>query len=250
MRRVRPMLDGLEQRCVMSATTVAEPLAQVAAAAASNGVLSQDGQKFTYSTPQGTRVAITIQGRGTLEGTFVDSLGALNLRFGRTNGYSKIVSDVHGGIGRALLATVYSQDQATSGTTNSLTGIGTPVINAINLRKFDLIPGGTVNVTSGIHLLGLRSAGVGSQIQLRELPESLIPPYRLSSASSTTSSSSSSSSSSTSGTGLTSTTGNPLTSATTNNISNQYISNAFLVQTLAGSDGEFVSAGKIGRAHV
>jgi len=230
MRRVRPTMDGLEQRCVMSATTVAEPLAQVASAAASNGAFSNNGQKFTYSTPQGTRVAISIKGRGSLEGTFVDPAGALNLRYGRTNSFTKITSDVHGGSGRALLATIFSHDQAVSGTTNSLSGIGSPLIGMINLRKFDLIPGGTINVTAGIGTLGLRSAGPGSQIQLRELPES------------TTTTTSPNGTTTTSPT--TATTTGPI-STTTNNINNSVISNVFLVQTLAGSDGEFVSAGNI-----
>jgi len=208
------MLDGLETRCVMSTTTVAEPVAQVVSAISTNGVLSDNGQKFTYSTPQGARVAITIKGRGTLEGSYVDGAGALNLRYGRTNSYTKINSSVQGGPSRAPLASIYSHDQAVSGTTNSLTGIGSPVIDMINLRKFDLIPGGTINVTAGIGTLGLRSAGASSQIQLRELPEDL--------TSDTTS-----------------------TTTTTNNINNSFISNVFLVQTLAGSDGEFVSAGNV-----
>jgi hypothetical protein len=208
------MLDGLESRRVMSTTTVAEPVAQVVSAISANGVLSGNGQKFTYTTPQGTRVAISIKGRGSLEGTYVDGSGALNLRYGLTNSYSKIVSSVQGGNGRATLASVYSHDQAVSGTTNSLTGIGSPVVDLINLRKFDLIPGGTVNVTAGIGTLGLRSAGASSQIQLRELPEDLT-------ADTTT------------------------TTTTSNNINNSFISNVFLVQTLAGSDGEFVSAGNI-----
>jgi hypothetical protein len=226
MRRVRPMMDGLESRCVMSATSVAEPLAQVVSASESNGVFSHHDQKFAYTTPEGTRVALTIKGRGSLAGTFVDSNGALNLRYGMSNSYTKIVSDVHGGTGRADLATIYSHDQAVSGTTNSLTGIGSPIIGMINLRKFDLIPNGTVNVTAGIGTLGLRSAGANSQIQLRELPEAV-----------------STSSSSSSSEVVTST--SPITTTSTNNISNQYISNVFLVQTLAGSDGEFVSAGNL-----
>ncbi|APW62051.1 hypothetical protein [Paludisphaera borealis] len=227
MRRVQPMMDGLEQRCVMSATSVAEPLAQVVSATASNGVFSNNGQKFAYSTPEGTRVALTIKGRGTLEGTFVDSAGALNLRYGRTNSYSKITSDVHGGTGRALLATIYSHDQAVSGTTNSLSGIGSPLIGMINLRKFDLIPNGTVNVTAGIGTLGLRSAGPNSQIQLRDLP--------VQTTTTTT----------TSGSTTTTTTTTGSISTTSNNINNSVVSNVFLVQTLAGSDGEFVSAGNL-----
>ncbi|MDR3620559.1 MAG: hypothetical protein P4L85_14505 [Paludisphaera borealis] len=229
MRRVQPMMDGLEQRCVMSATTVAQPLAQVVSATESNGVFSNNDQKFAYSTPEGTRVAITIKGRGSLEGTFVDSAGALNLRYGRTNSYTKITSDVHGGTGRALLATIYSHDQAASGTTNSLSGIGSPLIGMINLRKFDLIPNGTVNVTAGIGTLGLRSAGPNSQIQLRDLPVQTTTTTTTSGNTTTT----------------TTTTTSGSLSTTSNNINNSVVSNVFLVQTLAGSDGEFVSAGNL-----
>ncbi|WP_165246218.1 hypothetical protein [Paludisphaera soli] len=207
-----------------------------AATRATPGVFSNNFQQFSYTTPRGTRVTLSIQGRGSLEGTFVDSAGALNLRYDLSNAYTKIVSNVHGGTGRADLASVMSRDQAESGAINSLSGIGSPLIGMINLRQFDLVPGGTVNVTAGIGVLGLRSAGPNSQIQLRALPESVT--LDASERSDTT--------------GNTPTYNNSLANiidvessngTDSNNIQNQVVSDVFFVQSLAGSDGEFISAG-------
>ncbi|MDG3006055.1 hypothetical protein [Paludisphaera mucosa] len=284
MRRVRPIIEGLEHRQVMSAdplggmavgsgvdpmtsakvdvpattadqtpilySTTAAPAATSAAsydpriaetavpavaAQASNGVFAKNFQQFTYITPQRAKVVLSIQGRGSLAGTYVDDAGALNLRYDLSNSYTKILANVSGGTGRATLASVYSADQADSGATNSLSGVGSPLIGMINLRQFDLIPGGTVNVTAGIGVLSLKSAGPGSQIQLRNLPNT---------ASIGTNSEA---------TGNTPTYNRSLSqiidvgssSTTTNNITNNVISDVFLVQTLAGSDGEFVSAGNL-----
>ncbi|AMV40404.1 hypothetical protein VT85_23435 [Planctomyces sp. SH-PL62] len=279
MRRVRPIMEGLEARQVMSADpmgalaggTGVDPmtLAQVDVAATadpgdapydpriaetaaplmarggaaipaqgSSGGFSNNFQKFSYTTPRGTRVVLSIQGRGSLEGTYVDSAGALNLRYDLSNAYTKIVANVHGGTGRADLASVYSRDQAESGALNSVSGIGSPLIGMINLRQFDLVPNGTVNVTAGIGVMGLRSAGPNSQIQLRALPESVTLPA--SERSDTR--------------GNTPTYNNSLaniidvgssSSTDSTNIQNNVISDIFFVQSLAGSDGEFVSAGDI-----
>lgn len=197
--------------------------AQTVPAADSGGVFSHNFQRFSYTTPQGTRVVLSIQGRGNMEGTFVDSNGALHLRYSKSNSYTKIVSNVHGGSGRALLADVYSLPQVTSGNETSLSGFGSPVIGMINLRRFDLIPGGTVNVEAGIGVLGLGSAAPSSQIQLRELPAP--PPTQESTQPSIT--------------------GEEGSTITSDISPDRFLSDVFLVQTLIGSDGEFLSAGNI-----
>ncbi|OJW08340.1 MAG: hypothetical protein BGO49_13140 [Planctomycetales bacterium 71-10] len=281
LRRARPIMEGLEERRVMSAdplgamstganvdpmttakvdlpaTTAEEAPTLYAATAAGvraaspsasratpavqsgGGTFAKNYQQFSYTTPRGARVVLSIQGRGSLEGTYVDSSGALNLRYGLSNSYTKIVANVQGGNGRADLASVFSLTQAEAGAQNSVSGVGSPVIGMINLRQFDLIPGGTINAEAGIGVLGLRSAAAGSQIQLRELTgledasqrydaRGNSPTYNASLANiiaTDTSTSSSSSSSSTSG--------------------NTVITDVFLVQTLAGGDGEFLSAGNI-----
>ncbi len=144
------------------------------------------------------------------------------------------MSDVHGGTGQAALASIYSRDLFEHGAANSQSGIGATLIGTINLPKFNLLAGGTVNVTSGINNLALNSVGPDTQIQLREIPASQEP---------------TTTTSTTSTTGTTTTTSPNLTSGagsvTASGVSNNYITNAFLVQTLAGSDGEFLSAGNL-----
>jgi hypothetical protein len=212
----------------------------IPAVQAGGGTFAKNYQQFSYTTPRGTRVTLSIQGRGSLEGTYIDSAGALNLRYGLSNSYTKIVSNVHGGNGRADLASVFSKTQADAGEYGGLSGIGSPVIGMINLRQFDLIPGGTINVEAGIGVLGLRSAASGSQIQLRELsglePASNrydargnSPTYNASLANIID-------------TG-TSSTGTAVTSDSGGTAPNPVITDVFLVQTLAGSDSEFFSAG-------
>ena len=299
-RRARPIMEGLEERRVMSADPLgamsggsnvdpmtsarvevtaaavdqapaatadvvltartAAPARATPAVQSGGGTFAKNFQQFSYTTPRGARVVLSIQGRGSLEGTYVDASGALNLRYGRTNSYTKIVANVQGGDGRAPLASVFSLAQASAGAQNGLAGVGSPVIGMINLRQFDLIPGGTVNAEAGIGVLGLRSAAPGSQIQLRELAgledasqrydaRGNSPTYNASLANiiattdSTTSGSSNSttSGSSTSGSS-TSTTGGSTGSSTSGGT---VITDAFLVQTLAGGDGEFLSAGNI-----
>jgi len=215
--RTPTALAPTDLRAVPAAT------AQTVSAAESNGVFSHNFQRFSYTTPEGTRVVLSIQGRGSMAGTFVDDNGALHLRYSKSNSYTKIVSNVHGGSGRALLASVYSLPQAEAGHQASLSGFGSPLIGMINLRRFDLIPGGTVNVEAGIGVLGLRSAAPNSQIQLRELPappptqESTQPPLP----------------------------GEEPPTSLTGGPEDRFITDLFLVQTLVGADGEFLSAGNI-----
>jgi hypothetical protein len=203
-------VEGLEERWVLSSN--AGGLSVIADSSPAMGQFSANHQQFVYTTPQGTHVLLKIIGRGSLEGTTVDSSGALHLLFSGTNAFTKIFSDVHGGTGQADLASIYNRDLFNHAA-NSLSGIGATLIGTINLPKFNLIDNGTVNVTSGINILALNSVGSNTQIQLRQIPPSV-----------------------TAGTS---------TSTSNEDINNTYISNAFLVQTLAGSDGEFISAGNI-----
>ena len=139
--------------------------------------------------------------------------GALHLLYSKTNAYTKITSDVHGGTGRAPLASVYSRDLFEHQAANSLSGIGASIIGSINLTNFDLIAGGTIDATAGVNLLGLNSVGPNTQIQLREIPSTV--------------------------------TAGSSTTTTSAGVNSQYINDQFLVQTLAGSDGEFLSAGNL-----
>ncbi|WP_165232130.1 hypothetical protein [Aquisphaera insulae] len=214
-RKVRPMLEGLEDRWVLS--TASSGLSAVADAASAGGVFSKNFQTFRYRTPQGTNVLIQVVGKGSLEGTTVDSSGALHLLFSKTNSYSKIMSSLHGGTGQADLASIYHRDLYVNGAGGSLSGIGGSVIKMINLPSFNLIAGGRINVTEGINTLALNSVGPATQIQLRELPSDVTA-------------------GATSGT---------TTSTSTSGTSTNVVSDLFLVQSLAGINGEFVSAGNI-----
>jgi hypothetical protein len=210
-RRASPRVEGLEERWVLSLPEGAPAALAAELSAASGGVFRDHFRQFVYTAPTGTRVLLQLIGRGSLEGTYVDEQGALHLRFRGTNSFSKIFSSLHGGNGRAPLADVIHLDLAEAPT--SLSGIGASLIGTINLPRFDLIPGGRINVTEGINILALNSMGPGSEIQLRAIPPELQP-------------------------------GQPATT-TSNNVTNNILSNVFLVQTLAGSDGEFISAGNI-----
>ena len=206
------MLEGLEQRWVPSQAAGGLPI--VPDSSPPSGEFFHNYQQFNYTTPSGTHVEIKIIGRGSLQGTTVDSSGALHLLFSKTNAYTKIVSNVHGGTGQADLASIYSADLFLIHAVTSLSGIGASVLDTINLRKFNLIAGGTIDVTSGIDNLNLNSVGPDTQIQLRQLPSTV-------------------------------TAGTSTTASTSSSSSNVYISDAFLVQSLAGINGEFVSAGNI-----
>ncbi|HKI16768.1 MAG TPA: hypothetical protein VKA15_02765 [Isosphaeraceae bacterium] len=178
------------------------------------GDFFHNDQQFNYTTPDGTHVELKIIGRGSLQGTTVDSSGALHLLFSKTNAFTKITSNVHGGTGQADLASIYNADLFLNHAVTSLSGIGAPVLDTINLGKFNLIAGGTIDVTSGIDNLNLNSVGPDTQIQLRQLPSTV-------------------------------TAGTSTTASTSSSSSNVIVSDAFLVQSLAGINGEFFSAGNI-----
>jgi hypothetical protein len=201
----------LEQRLVLSQALGTPSV--VADHSPATGEFFHNFQQFNYTTPQGTHVEIHIVGRGSLKGTTVDSTGALHILFSMTNAYTKIMSNVHGGTGQADLASIYSADVYVHGAAESLSGIGSSVLHTINLPNFNLIAGGVIDVTSGIDNLNLNSVGPNTQIQLRELPSTLQAGQS--------------------------------TSVTSAGVNNSFVTNAFLVQSLAGINGEFVSAGNI-----
>jgi len=206
------MLEGLEQRWVPSQAAGGLPI--VPDSSPPSGEFFHNYQQFNYTTPSGTYVELKIVGRGSLQGTTVDSSGALHLLFSKTNAYTKITTNVHGGTGQADLASIYSADLFNHQAVTSLSGIGASVLGTINLGNFNLIAGGTIDVTSGIDILNLNSVGPDTQIQLRELPSTV-------------------------------TAGTSTTASTSSSFSNVIVSDAFLVQSLAGINGEFVSAGNI-----
>lgn len=217
----------------------------IPAVQAGGGTFTKGFQQFVYATPRGGRVTLSIQGRGSLEGTYVDSAGALHLRYGLSNSYTKIVANVHGGGGRADVASVFSLTQAEADANAGLSGVGSPVIGMINLRQFDLVPGGTINVEAGIGVLGLRSAAAGSQIQLRELTGMEPASDRFDARGNSPTYNASLANIIDVGTPTTSGSGTGVTSTSGGSAPNPIITDTFLVQTLAGGDNEFVSAGDL-----
>ena len=52
----------------------------------------------------------------------------------------------------------------------NFSGVGSTLLNLVNLKNFDLVNGGQINLTGGVHQLYLNSVGANTQIHLRELP--------------------------------------------------------------------------------
>jgi hypothetical protein len=150
VRQSRPGLEPLEARALLSGSQDPAALKQLA-----------------YTAPDGAHVVIHLFGAGNLNGSTVDPDGALNLRFSGTNQQTGIVAHVHGGSGEAPLRSLQSLNLPPG----SLSGIGSTLLNVVNLQSFDLVAGGQINLTGGVHLLFLNSAASDTQINLRELPE-------------------------------------------------------------------------------
>jgi len=246
-RRTQPGLEGLEERRLLSSVAVHH---SIAAVASSDGALSHNDHEFTYTTPTGGLAVIDVVGRGNLAGTTVDSSGALQLVYRGTNAYSKIVGQVHGGGGRAPLASILNSQLVDAGQTNSLSGVGGNVLASVKLGNFDLIAGGNINLTPGVNSLILDAVGPATQIHLRALPPAPGPSSTSATSAlaavTTTSGTTGAvitgpSSSSSSASGSTLEAGESTTIAT-NGVSATYISNGAQAQSLASISGNF-SAG-------
>jgi hypothetical protein len=159
-------LEGLEERALLSGVTSDDgSAADVLQAAATT---TTPVKSFRYTTPQGKRVVITLFGNGTLAGTTVNSSGALNLVFAGTNSQTGIVGKVIGG-GDVPLRSIRHAGLSQQ----SLSGVGNSLLNVVNLKDFDLVAGGRINLTGGVHTFILNSIGPNTQVNLRELAESL-----------------------------------------------------------------------------
>jgi hypothetical protein len=252
-RRVKPVLEGLEGRQLLSSGPA------VGASPATALGLSHENRQFAYKTPTGGTAFIVIQGQGNLIGTYVDGMG-LHIEYADTNSFSKIIGDVHGGDGRAPLVSILNRHLVDANAQNSLSGVGGNVLQAVILNDWDLVAGGTINLTSGVNSLVLNSIGPDTEVHLRNIPASLLPTALVANAlavsqSSTSSSSSSSSaagsssgrfgssSSSSSSSGVTPTLpgGVPTTIANSNGTSWTYILEKKQDLTLTGVSGRFTA---------
>lgn len=164
-RHSRPMVENLEERALLS--TAANGISALA---------TTPVKEFDYTTPQGTHVAIHLYGSGSLYdnvnhvGTNVDSHGVLDLEFSGTNEQTGIIASVHGGDGHPQLRMLKHIGLPAE----SLSGIGSSLVNVIKLKDFDLVDGGRINLTGGIHVLYLNSIGANTQVSLREIPPALL----------------------------------------------------------------------------
>jgi hypothetical protein len=173
--RARPVVEGLEGRQLLSAGASHGAAAQ--ASALPGGVLSAKGQVFRYVTISGGIATLRVVGVGTLEGTSVDSSGDLHIVYGGTNAYSKIVGTVQGGSGLARLASIRNLQLINAGMPDSLSGVGGTPLAAVLMSNFDLVPGGSINLTPGVTSVVLHSIGQNTEIHLRNLPPH--PSYRV-----------------------------------------------------------------------
>jgi hypothetical protein len=235
------MLEGLEQRWVPSQAAGGLPI--VPDSSPPTGEFFHNDQQFNYTTPSRTHVEIKIVGVGSLQGTFVDASG-LHLLFSKTNAYTRIVSNVHGGNQQAALASIYSYDLYTNSAVTSLSGIGASLLRTINLPNFNLIAGGTINVDSGIANLNLNSVGPNTQINLRVLPTSYLTTFATANSNSGVTANTNPTTSNTSSSSTTTSSGTTVGTSSNNN-SSIIITGASLVQSLAGINGEFATAGNI-----
>lgn len=167
-RSVRPLLESLEGRTLQAASLTAAAAVVPANARLlnrQNGISIQD-RRMSYTTPQGTRVIVTLYGVGSLAGSTVDPDGALNLIFSETGPQTGIVARVSGGTRHAPLRSIRHKDL----NPDDLSGIGSSLLNVVNLKDFDLVNNGRINLTGGVHALYLNSVGRNTQINLREEP--------------------------------------------------------------------------------
>ena len=172
--RARPVLESLEGRQLLSGVSARQ--ASGPAVASTVGEFSQKDRVFTYTTPTGGHATIKVVGIGNLAGTNVSSSGTLDLVYGDTNAYSKIVGQVRGGGGHAPLASILNNHLLQNGLANSLSGVGGNPVASVKMQNFDLIAGGKINLTPGVSSLILNSIGPATQVNLRTLPPA--PSYR------------------------------------------------------------------------
>ncbi len=123
-------------------------------------------RRIAYTTPEGSQVELTLFGFGSLAGTTVRPNGTLDIVYSNTTNTSKIVAHIVGGTGYAPLGSI--RDAAVA--PGSPTAVGSEPINVVNLKKFNLIEGGYINIEGGVGTLALNSASANSQIHIGLLP--------------------------------------------------------------------------------
>ena len=171
-RRTEPSLEALEGRQLLNARVIApngkpindKDLAHAVFQKANNVPLSD--RRISYTTPGGSKVQITLFGSGTLAGTSVEPDGSLDLVYNHTTIASKIVGHVIGP--DVSLASIRDADVVA----RSPSSVGSDPLNVVNLKAFNLIADGYINLEGGVGTLALASAGPNSQIHMTGLTTS------------------------------------------------------------------------------
>lgn len=162
-RTTRPALESLESRQLLSVGGSGHH--SVGALASHATFLNR---QLSYRTPQGTHVSVYLHGFGKLVGSSLTPDGALNLVISGTNSGTQIIGRTRGGTGTAPLQSVLYANVAPQ----DLSGTGGTTLDVLNLQSFDLVSGGQINLTAGIHKIQLNSIAGNTQVNLRELPDS------------------------------------------------------------------------------
>ncbi len=166
-RRARPSIEGLECRNLLNGAK--NPTVHALATTAPTGtgtVTTSTTTQFNYTTVDGARVRVTLNGPGELTGTALDANGNLNLVYNDTSIFTSIIGTVSGGSGQANIGTIKNASVPLS----SLTGLGGTLIGRISLKQFDLVSGGNINLTPGVNELFLNAVTSNSQMHLRDTP--------------------------------------------------------------------------------
>jgi hypothetical protein len=196
-RQNRPQLEGLESRQLLNGSRHDRTLLLPNGQPISDAMLTRlvdrlnaagvDPQALTYgqassavlgSLPErrkafrlndGTRVSLTLYGVGTLKGTYQDADGALNIRYDDTNESSRIIAKTvkpRGGEINVPLRSLRDIDVPAE----SESGVGSNLIDSVNLANFDLVRGGYINLSGGVRILSLDTIEAETQVNVRSLP--------------------------------------------------------------------------------
>ena len=161
-RKSRPSMEGLEGRMLLNGS---HGQAKAAVHADATGSAPAPITRFNYSTGDGAKVQIQLNGPGTLAGTTAPG-GVLTLVYSGTTVFSSIIGTVKGGSGQVPLATIRPDGVPL----NSLTGLGGDLLGRVLLPSFNLIGGGQVNLLPGVQVFTLNSVATNSQVHLRDTP--------------------------------------------------------------------------------
>lgn len=139
-----------------------------------NGV-PLDFRRMQFATNDGSLLRVTLYGVGTLQGTHYDPVNdVLNVVYDNTNANSRIDAQVIRGRGNARLGSIRDRDMKL----DAVDGVGGNLLGQVTFARFDLVEGGTINLSAGAASLHLGSAAANSSIYVRSLPDNPTPGVR------------------------------------------------------------------------